>query len=68
MTTPTKKPHVDDQNCGNCAWSRLAQVLCERPGLECRWDTPPWHAVLKTEWCRRWAPRPPPKKAAGGAP
>lgn len=64
VTEKPKKPHVDDQSCRNCAWSRREQVLCERPRLECRWDTPPWHSVLDTEWCRRWAAKPAPKMEA----
>lgn len=58
------KPHVSLQSCDTCAYSRT------RPGtrrdMECRWDGPPWteRGVAPGDWCRRWAPIPPPPKPA----
>lgn len=61
MATATKKPHVDDQRCGNCAWMRRSPV--SEYSHECRWDGPPWHErrVTLVDWCRRWSPKPAPK-------
>lgn len=69
MTTATtaEKPHVDDQCCGNCASMRRRPTVSGRSAdLECRWDGPPWtdKGVVAGDWCRRWAPKPPPKKVA----
>ena len=60
MVTTTgkpKRPHVDDQSCGNCAYMRARPNA--RHSYECRWEGPPWSdkTVTSADWCRRWAPR-----------
>ena len=62
MATATQKPHVSDQSCGNCAYSRPVDPTGNY-GIECRWDCPPWQSVHPRHgWCRRWAAIPAPKK------
>lgn len=66
MTTKLTKPHVSEQSCGNCAFSRPRPLGGRVHGtdLECRWDGPPWveRGVLPIDWCRRWGARPPAKR------